>query len=89
MMFLNLLKLVLGTKSQRDIRRLKPLVAKINEIEVSYQSLTDDQLKAKTPEFKERLTRGETVDDLLCEGFATVKNALPQALRKDSKRLRP
>ncbi len=72
---LNLLKPILGTKSQRDIRRLKPLVVKINEIEKSYQSLTDDQLKAKTPEFKERLAKGEKLDDLLCEAFATVKNA--------------
>ncbi len=70
-----ILKKIIGSKNQREIRRLQPLVAKINEIEASYQSLSDDQLKAKTPEFKERLKRGETLDDILPEAFAVVKNA--------------
>ncbi len=72
---MNLLKLIFGTKSQRDLKKIRPLVARINEIEESYQSLTDDELKAKTDEFRTRLANGESLDDLLCEAYATVKNA--------------
>lgn len=72
---MNLLKLIIGTKSQRDLKRLRPLVSRINEIESSYQSLSDDQLKNKTNEFKSRIANGESLDSLLCEAFATVKNA--------------
>ena len=74
-MIVSILKKVFGTKSQRDLRRMRPLVARINEIEASYQSLTDEELQAKTNEFKARLAAGETLDDLMCEAFATVKNA--------------
>jgi len=70
-----IVKKMVGSKNQRDIKRLLPLVQKINEIEVSYQKLTDEQLQAKTPEFRERLKKGETLDDLLPEAFAVVKNA--------------
>jgi len=68
-------KKVLGTKNQREVKRLWPLVEKINQLEIEYQSLTDEQLVAKTPEFKERIAKGETTDDLLPEAFAVVKNA--------------
>ena len=71
----SLIKAIFGTKSQRDIRKMRPLVAKINELEVSYQQLSDEELQAKTPEFKERLAQGETLDDIMCEAFAVVKNA--------------
>jgi preprotein translocase subunit SecA len=70
-----LLKKIVGTKTQRDVRKLRPMVEKINALELECQALTDEQLKAKTAEFKERLAKGATVDDLLCEAFATVKNA--------------
>jgi len=70
-----MLKKIVGSKNQREIRRMLPMVSRINEIEQSYQSLADSQLQAKTPEFKERLKRGETLDDILPEAFATVKNA--------------
>jgi len=52
-----------------------PIVTKINERYASYESLSDDEIKAKTPEFKERLTKGETLDDILPEAFAVVKQA--------------
>ncbi|HBC86855.1 MAG TPA: preprotein translocase subunit SecA [Lentisphaeria bacterium] len=65
---------IFGSKSARDMKKLMPLVARINEIEESYQRLTEDQLKAKTQEFKDRLAKGETLDDILPEAFATVKN---------------
>ncbi len=74
-MLTNILKAIFGSKSARDAKRMAPLVKRINELEVSYQSLTEDQLKAKTQEFKDRLAKGETLDDILCEAFATVKNA--------------
>ncbi len=72
---LGLIKKVFGTKSDRDMKKLRPLVGRITELEKSYQSLTDDQLKAKTPEFKERINNGETLEDILPEAFAVVKNA--------------
>ena len=64
-----------GTKHERDRRLLKPLVTRVNEIELQYQSLTDAELRAKTDEFRNRLAEGSTVDDILCEAFAAVKNA--------------
>jgi preprotein translocase subunit SecA len=70
-----LLKKIVGTKNERDLKRLRPLVAQINAREEGLQSLSDEQLKAKTPEFRERLAKGETLDDLMVEAFAVVKNA--------------
>jgi len=68
-------KKLLGSKNQRELKKLWPLVAKINEFEKEYQGLLDEQLIAKTTQFKERIGKGETVDDLLPEAFAVVKNA--------------
>ncbi|MCB1069402.1 MAG: preprotein translocase subunit SecA [Kiritimatiellae bacterium] len=70
-----LLKKIVGTKNERDVKKLRPLVQKINELEEQYQALTEEQLQAKTVEFRERLASGETTDDLLPEAFAVVKNA--------------
>ena len=70
-----ILKAIFGTKSQRDLKRMLPLVRRINAIEVELQKLSDEELQAKTPEFKERLAKGETLDDIMCEAFAVVKNA--------------
>ncbi len=70
-----LLKKIIGTKNDRDLKKIRPLVERINQIEKEYQSLSDDALKAKTSEFRARLAKGETVDDLMCEAYATVKNA--------------
>ena len=72
---MNLIKTLFGTKNDRDIKRLQPMVDRINELEKSYQALSEDQLKAKTQEFKSRVAAGELLDDLLCEAFAVVKNA--------------
>ena len=70
-----LLKKIVGTKNERDLKRLRPLVGRINELEQGLQSLSDEALKAKTGEFRERLAKGETPDELMCEAFAVVKNA--------------
>ncbi|MBQ7393342.1 MAG: preprotein translocase subunit SecA [Lentisphaeria bacterium] len=74
-MFVSVLKKIFGTKSQRDLRRMRPLIARINALEVEYQKLDEAAIKAKTAEFKARLAAGETLDDIVCEAFAVVKNA--------------
>jgi preprotein translocase subunit SecA len=66
---------VIGTSNERQLKRLRPIVEQIGELEPSVQKLTDEQLAARTPEFRERLARGETLDDLLPEAFATVREA--------------
>jgi preprotein translocase subunit SecA len=63
-------KKVLGTKNQREVKRLLPLIARINEFEAGYQGLTDEQLIAKTTEFKDRVAKGESLDSILPEAFA-------------------
>ncbi|HRU19024.1 MAG TPA: preprotein translocase subunit SecA, partial [Kiritimatiellia bacterium] len=72
---MNLIRTLFGTKNERDIKRLQPMVTRINELEKEYQALSEQQLQAKTQEFKERVAAGESLDDLLCEAFAVVKNA--------------
>jgi preprotein translocase subunit SecA len=69
-----LLKKIFGSKNQREVKRLWPLVQQVNAIELEYQKLTDEQLQAKTAEFKKRLADGQTLDDLMVEAFAAVKN---------------
>ncbi len=70
-----IVKKVLGSKNQRELKKIWPLVAKINAFEQEYQGLMDEQLIAKTTQFKDRIGKGESVDDLLPEAFAVVKNA--------------
>jgi preprotein translocase subunit SecA len=64
-----------GRHYRKFLEKVRPTVTRINEIELSYQALTDEQLRAKTDEFRARLQAGETLDQLLPEAFATVKNA--------------
>ena len=82
-MITSILKVLFGTKSQRDLKKMLPLVRRINELEVSYQKLSDEELQAKTPEFKQRLANGETLDDLMCEAYAVVKNACRRMVGKE------
>ncbi|HVT72877.1 MAG TPA: preprotein translocase subunit SecA [Lacunisphaera sp.] len=74
-MFDYLLKKFSGRHHRKYVEKCRPVVARINEIEKEYQALTDEQLRAKTDEFKARLKQGETLDALLPEAFAAVKNA--------------
>jgi len=67
------LEKLLGDQNKKYIRKIQPLVDKTNELESAWQKLTDEELKHKTVEFKERLAKGETLDDLLPEAFATVR----------------
>src|SRR6186713_2837744 len=70
-----LLAKVIGTQNEREIKRLRPRVVEINALEPTIQSLTDEQLRAKTVEFRERLAKGATLDDILHEVFAVVREA--------------
>ncbi|MBE7538491.1 MAG: preprotein translocase subunit SecA [Opitutaceae bacterium] len=70
-----LLKGFSGRHYRKFLESARPLVARINEFELSYQSLSDEQLRAKTDEFRNRIKAGETLDQILPEAFATVKNA--------------
>src|SRR6202163_1583191 len=70
-----LLAKVVGTQNERELKRLRPLVGEINALEPTIQTLTDEQLRAKTAEFRARLANGETLDDLLVESFAVVREA--------------
>jgi preprotein translocase subunit SecA len=79
-MFSNILKKIFGSKNEREINRLKPLVNAINEQEPALMKLSDEQLQAKTAEFRQRLSRGEPLDDLLGEAFALVREAARRTL---------
>ncbi len=71
---------VFGTRSQREVKALTATVDKIESLEPEYQALSDRQLRAKTDEFKSRLSQGETLDDILPEAFATVREAAVRVL---------
>ncbi|MBI2440773.1 MAG: preprotein translocase subunit SecA [Lentisphaerae bacterium] len=75
-----LLNKIIGSKHQRDLRKLRPLVARINALEREYQALSEAELQAKTSEFKDRLAHGASLDSLLAEAFAAVKNACRRLL---------
>ncbi|MCP2520167.1 preprotein translocase subunit SecA [Candidatus Aminicenantes bacterium AC-335-K20] len=70
---IKILQKIFGTKNERELKKLQPIVNKINELEPKISKLTDAQLKAKTSEFKEKLAQGATLDDLLVEAFAVVR----------------
>ncbi len=72
---MKLLGKLLGDANERKIKSVRPLLFKINSLEEEFQALTDEQLKGKTVEFRERLAKGETLDSLLPEAFATVREA--------------
>jgi preprotein translocase subunit SecA len=79
-MFFNTLQKIFGSKNERELNRLKPLVQAINQREPEMTGLSDAQLQAKTAEFRERLSRGEALDDLLVEAFAVVREASRRTL---------
>ena len=74
-MFLSILKLFAGSHNRSFLRKCAPLVKKINALELTYQNLSEHDLRAKTAEFKARVAKGESLDALLPEAFAVVKNA--------------
>ena len=66
---------IFGTASQRELKSIYPIADKVEALEEEYKALTDAQLQAKTPEFKQRLANGETLEDILPEAFATCREA--------------
>jgi preprotein translocase subunit SecA len=77
---LSIARKILGTENDRKLRRMRPTVEKINALEPEYEKLSDDALKAKTQEFRDRLDKGEKLDTLLPEAFAAVREAARRAL---------
>ena len=70
---MGLIQKIFGTYSQRELKSIYPIADKIEALEEEYRALTDEQLQAKTPEFKQRLQQGETLDDILPEVLAEVR----------------
>src|SRR4051812_12456628 len=75
-----MIKKVFGTSHEREIKRLRPRVVRINAMEPAWEKLSDAELRAKTAEFKQKLDNGATLDDLLEEAFATVREASRRTL---------
>ena len=80
---MSLVDKIFGTHSERELKRIYPIVDKIEALRPTMQALSDEELKAKTPEFKKRLAEGETLDDLLPEAFATVREAAKRVLNME------
>lgn len=76
----NIFKKIFGTKNDREVKRIRKIVAAINSLEPDFEKLTDEQLREKTAIFKERLAQGETLDDIMVEAFATVREASKRVL---------
>jgi preprotein translocase subunit SecA len=76
----SLLRKIVGDSAEKVAEKIRPIAARINALESSVQQLTDDQLRAKTDEFKSRLQQGETLDDLLVEAFAVVRETARRRL---------
>nr|WP_330400983.1 preprotein translocase subunit SecA [Sporanaerobium hydrogeniformans] len=72
---LNLIEKIFGTHSERELKRIEPIITKIESYDEAMQKLSDEELKAKTAEFKERLNKGETLDDILPEAYAVCREA--------------
>ena len=78
---------IFGTHSDRELKRIMPLVDKIEELRPTMQALSDEELRGKTAEYKKRLGEGETLDDLLPEAFATVREAARRVLNMEHYRV--
>src|ERR1700710_3025901 len=81
MLGLDFLKKIFGSQNERTLKKLRPIVEKVNTFEPAISALSDADLRAKTQEFKDRLAKGETLDDLLPEAFATVREASKRVMK--------
>ena len=72
---MGLIQKLFGSHSDRELKKIYPIADKVMALDAVYGKLTDEELKAKTPEFRERLANGETLDDLLPEAFAAAREA--------------
>ncbi len=77
---MGLLKAIFGNYSEKEIKRIKPLQTRVLDLEEEYRALSDDELRGKTAEFKDRLAAGETLDDILPEAFAACREAADRVL---------
>ena len=77
---MGLMQKLFGTQSEKEIKRISPLIQKIESMRPEMMEKTDEELRAKTQEFKKRLGQGETLDDLLPEAFAVVREAARRAV---------
>ena len=77
---MGIIQKIFGTYSEKEIKRIKPIADKIEALEKSFEALSDDEVRAKTTEFKERLSNGQTLDDILPEAFAAVREAAKRTL---------
>ena len=84
---MNILEKIFGTHSERELKLIYPIVDKIESLKPEMEALSDDQLRDKTREFKERLSNGETLDDILPEAFATVREAAKRSLNMEHYRV--
>jgi preprotein translocase subunit SecA len=75
-----LIKKIVGSKNERELKRIRPIIQRINALEPQVRPLTDDQLRAKTSELKERIDRGESLEEILPEAFAVVREAARRTL---------
>ena len=80
---MKIIEKIFGTHSQRELKRIAPLVAKIEELRPQMQALSDEELRGKTAEFRKRLAEGATLDDLLVEAYATVREATARELKTE------
>jgi preprotein translocase subunit SecA len=76
----NLIKKIVGSKNERELKRIQPLVYQINQMEARVSPLSDDQLRAMTSEFKEKIGQGASLDDILPEAFATIRETAKRTL---------
>ena len=84
---MNIIDKVFGTHSERELKRIEPIVKKIESYREAMGKLTDEELRGKTTEFKKRLTEGESLDDLLPEAYATVREAAKRVLNQEHYRV--
>ena len=77
----NFLTKLFGSRNDRLLKQYRKTVARINAMEPDYEKLTDDELRGKTLEFKERATKGESLDDLLPEAFAVVREGSKRIMK--------
>jgi len=75
-----LIKKIVGSKNERELKRIQPLIQQVNQVESKVSPLSDEQLRAKTSEFKQRIERGESLDEILPEAFAVVREASKRTL---------
>ena len=81
---MSVIEKIFGTHSSRELKRIEPLVDKIEALRPTMQALSDEELRGKTEEYKKRLNNGETLDDLLPEAYATVREAAKRVLNMAS-----